>query len=78
MAKKKIDKKSPYRHLITAIGVLLGLLGLDEYLPVITYLEGSFEGIYSAVILLIGAVTTVWGYLFGRETEDPQMPEEGG
>lgn len=76
MSKKKIDKKSPYRHLITALGVLLAFLGLDEYVPVITYLEGSFDGIYAAVMVLIGAITTVWGYLFGREDEE-DVPDPG-
>jgi len=77
MAKKKIDKRSPYRHILTAIGVLLSLLGLDQYVPIITYLEGSFDGIWNAIIFLIGAGTTIWGYLFGREKEPDPGPDPG-
>lgn len=75
MAKKKIDKKSPIRHILTAIGVLLSLLGLGEYVPIIEYLDMNFDGLWNAVLLLVGAVTTVWGYLFGREKD---VPDPGG
>jgi len=59
--------KSMIRHLLTAIGVVLSLVGLNDFIPVLDYLQGSLDQVWDAIVVLIGFITTVWGFLRKKE-----------
>jgi len=54
--------KSLIRHLLTAVGILLTLLGVDKLIPVIEYLQGNLDGLFAAITTVIGIVMTVIGF----------------
>ena len=54
--------KSLTRHLLTAFGVLLTMLGIDKLIPVIEYLQGNLDGLFAAITTVIGIVMTVIGF----------------
>lgn len=55
-------KKSLIRHLLTALGTVLTLLGIEQFSGVINYIVEQLDAIYSAALTLIGVVTTIIGY----------------
>lgn len=54
--------KSLVRHLLTAFGVLLTLIGIDKVLPVVEFLQTNLDGIFAAITTLLGAGATVYGF----------------
>lgn len=59
------------RHLLTALGTLLVLIGLNKFVPIVDYLIANLDAIWAAVVTLVGAVTTILGYKKGREPQPP-------
>lgn len=68
--------KSLIRHLLTAVGILLTLLGVDKLIPVIEYLQGNLDGLFAAITTIIGIVMTVIGFFKDKDrwqkSEDPK------
>ena len=68
--------KSLTRHLLTAFGVLLTMLGIDKLIPVIEYLQGNLDGLFAAITTVIGIVMTVIGFFKDKDrwqkSEDPK------
>jgi hypothetical protein len=54
--------KSLVRHLLTAIGVLLTMLGIDKLIPVVEYLQSNLDGVFAAITTLVGVVVTIIGF----------------
>ena len=59
--------KSLIRHLLTAVGILLTLLGVDKLIPVIEYLQGNLDGLFAAITTVIGIVMTVIGFFKDKD-----------
>ena len=59
--------KSLTRHLLTAFGVLLTMLGIDKLIPVIEYLQGNLDGLFAAITTIIGIVMTVIGFFKDKD-----------
>jgi len=59
--------KSLTRHLLTAVGILLTLLGVDKLIPVIEYLQGNLDGLFAAITTVIGIVMTVIGFFKDKD-----------
>jgi len=59
--------KSLTRHLLTAFGVLLTMLGIDKLIPVIEYLQGNLDGLFAAITTVIGIVMTVIGFFKDKD-----------
>lgn len=55
-------KKSLIRHLLTALGTVLTLVGLEQFSGALNYLVEQLDAIYSAALTLIGVITTIIGY----------------
>ena len=55
--------KSLIRHLLTALGTVVALVGLNGWLPFLDFLTESLDVIWDAVVVIIGFVTAVYGYL---------------
>lgn len=68
--------KSLIRHLLTAVGILLTLLGVDKLIPVVEYLQGNLDGLFAAITTIIGIVMTVIGFFKDKDrwqkSEDPK------
>jgi len=68
--------KSLIRHLLTAFGVLLTMLGIDKLIPVVEYLQGNLDGLFAAITTVIGIVMTVIGFFKDKDrwqkSEDPK------
>ena len=59
--------KSLIRHTLTAIGVLLTLIGIDKFIPLVEYLQTNLDGVVAAVSTLVGVFVTIVGFF--RDSE---------
>jgi hypothetical protein len=59
--------KSLVRHLLTALGVLLTLLGVDKLIPVVEYLQTNLDGVFAAITTLVGVVVTIIGFFRNKD-----------
>ena len=68
--------KSLVRHLLTALGVLLTLLGVDKLIPVVEYLQTNLDGVFAAITTIVGVVVTIIGFFRNKDRweklEDPK------
>lgn len=58
--------KSLIRHILTALGFVLGLVGLNKFTGVIDYLIQNLDTIWAAVLTLVGIVTSIFGFFKDR------------
>ena len=68
-ATKHIEKmdKSLLRHILTAVGAVLVFLGLGKFTGLIDVLLSNLDGVWDAVITVIGAATAIWGFFKGKQ-----------
>lgn len=59
--------KSLIRHILTALGVVLGLLGLEKVTGLVQYILDNLDSLWSAVVTVVGFVTTIIGFFLNRE-----------
>ena len=64
--------KSIIRHILTALGAVLAFLGLGNFTGLLEILSSNLDGVWDAVVLLVGVVTSVLGYFKGREEAPTQ------
>lgn len=68
--------KSLIRHTLTAIGVLLTLIGIDKFIPLVEYLQTNLDGVVAAVSTLVGVVVTIIGFFRDSERWGKQEDQE--
>lgn len=54
------------RHTLTAIGTVLVVLGLGKYTGAIDYIVQNLDGVYAAIMSIVGVVINVWGFFKNR------------
>lgn len=54
--------KSLIRHILTAVGTVLLLLGLNGVVPIVDYLQENLDGVWESVKVLTGFVLTLIGF----------------
>lgn len=54
--------KSLIRHALTALGVVLGLLGLNQFTGLIDAVLANLDSVWSAISTLVGFVLLVIGF----------------
>lgn len=59
--------KSLIRHILTALGVVLGLIGLDKFTGIVQFILENLDGVWSAIATLVGFVLTLFGFLKDKE-----------
>lgn len=59
--------KSLIRHILTALGVVLGLIGLEKFTGAVQYILENLDNIWSAILTVIGFVTTLIGFFLNRD-----------
>lgn len=59
--------KSLIRHGLTAIGTLLVLTGLNNFIPLIDLLTNNLDSVFQAGEVLIGVVVAIFGFFNNKE-----------
>jgi hypothetical protein len=59
--------KSLIRHILTALGFVLSAVGVADAANVIDFLLADLDILWDAVLVLIGAVTTIIGFFRNSE-----------
>lgn len=68
--------KSLIRHTLTAIGVLLTLIGIDKFIPLVEYLQTNLDGVVAAVSTLVGVFVTIIGFFRDSERWEKKEDQE--
>ena len=55
-------KKSFIRHLLTAVGTLLAITGLDNFIDIVEFINQSIDPIWAAVETIIGFIVAIIGF----------------
>jgi hypothetical protein len=59
--------KSLIRHALTALGVVLGFIGLGKYTGLIQYLVDNLDAVWAAITTVVGVVLTILGFFKNKE-----------
>lgn len=54
------------RHTLTAIGTVLLVLGLGKYSGAIDYMLQNIDGVYAALMSIVGVFVNIWGFFKNR------------
>jgi len=54
--------KSAIRHILTAVGTVLTLFGLDNFVDIFEFANQNLDGIWAAVETIAGAAITIYGF----------------
>jgi hypothetical protein len=68
--------KSIIRHLLTALGVVLGFVGLSKFTGLLDILNQNLDTVWNAALTIVGFITTLVGFFknkdrFGEPTPPP-------
>ncbi len=66
-------KKSALRHILTALGTVLALFGMDNFVDLFSYVDQNLETIWAAVETIIGFALTIYGFV---KNSDRHIVEE--
>ena len=58
--------KSLLRHILTALGAVLGFLGLGKFTGLIDLLTTNLDGLWAAVSLISGVALSIYGFFKGK------------
>ena len=64
--------KSFIRHLLTVLGTIFALVGLNNWIPVLEYLNQSLDTIWASIVTLIGFGTTLFGFFKDKNRLEPK------
>lgn len=67
-------KKSALRHILTALGTVLTLFGLDNFVDIFSYVNQNLDGIWAAAQTIIGFALTVYGFIKNPERHVIENP----
>ena len=71
--------KSLVRHVLTALGTLLVLFGLDRFIPVVETLTLNLDSTFQAIEVLVGVVLVVVGFFRNKDRfQRPKKEEQNG
>ena len=74
----KESTKSLIRHILTSLGTIVALLGVDQFVPILQFLIESLDDIWGAVVAIIGFVTTLFGYFKDKNRHEDRAQATGG
>ena len=58
--------KSLIRHILTALGTILAVIGLNSAIPIIDFLQDNLDGVWAALDVIIGFVIALIGFFNDR------------
>lgn len=62
--------KSTIKYILTVLGTIIGLIGLNEWVPIVEFLMNSLEDVWNAILVIVGFVTGLIGFFIGKKNED--------
>ena len=62
--------RSAIRHILTALGTVLTLFGLDDFVDIFEFANQNLDAIWAAVETLVGFALTIYGF-----TKNPERHE---
>lgn len=68
--------KSLIRHVLTALGTIALVLGLNFWVPVIDYLKDNLDAVWAASAVVVGFVVQLIGFFKNKERFDTTTPAE--
>ncbi len=63
----KEGTKSLIRHILTAVGMIIALTGLNEWTGLLDILTGNLDGVYAGIAVVGGLITAVGGFFKDRK-----------
>jgi energy-converting hydrogenase Eha subunit E len=63
--------KSFVRHLLTVLGTIFALVGMNNWIPVLEFLNQSLDTIWASIVTLIGFATTLFGFFKDKDRLTP-------
>jgi hypothetical protein len=54
--------KSLIRHILTGLGILFTVIGLDKWIPMVQYIQDNLETTSIAIMTLVGLISTIVGF----------------
>ena len=54
--------KSLIRHILTGLGILFTVIGLDRWIPMVQYIQDNLETTSIAIMTLVGVISTIVGF----------------
>lgn len=54
--------KSLIRHILTGLGILFTVIGLDKWIPMVQYIQDNLETTSIAIMTLVGVISTIVGF----------------
>jgi hypothetical protein len=54
--------KSLIRHILTAVGTVLVLVGVNGAVPIVDFLQENLDSMWEAIVAIVGFVTTLIGF----------------
>ena len=62
--------KSTIRHILTAVGVFLGVFGLSEWTGLIDLFTADLDTLWAAINTIVGFVLTIFGFFKDKTRHD--------
>ena len=59
--------KSSIRHILTVVGTIIVLLGLDGLVPILEHITVSLDEVFAAIATLVGFITTLVSFFTQKE-----------
>lgn len=59
--------KSLLRHVLTVLGTIVGLIGLDSWIPIMTFIQANLDKVWDAVNVLVGVVLALLGFFKDKD-----------
>jgi len=59
--------KSSIRHILTVVGTIIVLLGLDGLVPILEHITVSLDEVFAAIATLVGFATTLISFFTQKE-----------
>ena len=58
------------RHSLTALGTLVGVIGLEHITGLITYVLENLDSVWEAILTIVGFGTAIFGFIKDAERHE--------
>ena len=65
--------RSAIRHIITAVGTVLALFGLDNFVDIFDFANQNLDAIWAAVETIVGFALTIYGFAKNPERHEAEI-----
>ena len=65
--------RSAIRHIITAVGTVLALFGLDNFVDIFDFANQNLDAIWAAVETIVGFALAIYGFAKNPERHNAEI-----